>query len=82
MGCWSQRWVVQAWWMRFLMVMMVLARAMNASITRVRTSVQIWSLRGLLGVFRTVLVFLLQAAFVKPRNSRSTSFGVRYPRAE
>ena len=37
---------------------------------------------GLLGVFRTVLVFLLQAAFVKPRNSRSTSLGVRYPRAE
>ena len=32
---------------------------------------------GLLGVFRTVLVFLFQAAFVKSRNSRSTSFGVR-----
>ena len=31
--------------MRFLMVMMVLARAMNASITRARTSVHTWSLR-------------------------------------
>ena len=30
--------------MRFLMVMMVLARAMNASITRVRTSAWTWSL--------------------------------------
>ena len=37
---------------------------------------------GLLGVFRTVLVFLLQAAFFRPRNSLSTSLGVRYPRAE
>ena len=32
--------------------------------------------------FRTVLAFLLQAAFVKSRSSRSISFGVRYPRAE
>ena len=37
---------------------------------------------GLLGVFRTVLVFLLQAAFFRSRKSRSTSFGARYPRAE
>ena len=37
---------------------------------------------GLPGVFRTLLVFLLQAAFVKSRNSRSTSLGARYPRAE
>ena len=37
---------------------------------------------GLPGVFRTLLVFLLQAAFVKFRSSRSTSFGARYPRAE
>ena len=37
---------------------------------------------GLLGVFRTVLVFLLQAAFVKSRKSLSASSGVRYPRAE
>ena len=37
---------------------------------------------GLLGVFRTVLVFLLQAAFFRPRKSLSTSSGVRYPRAE
>lgn len=29
------------------------------------------------GGFRTVLVFLLQATFVKFRSSRSTSFGVR-----
>ena len=37
---------------------------------------------GLPGVFRTLLVFLLQAAFVKFRSSRSTSLGARYPRAE
>ena len=37
---------------------------------------------GLPGGFRTRLVFLLQTAFVKFRSSRSTSFGVRYPRAE
>ena len=37
---------------------------------------------GLPGVFRTVLVFLLQAAFFRSRKSRSTSFGARYPRAE
>ncbi|WP_430793403.1 transposase [Actinomyces oris] len=37
---------------------------------------------GLLGVFRTVLVFLLQAAFFRSRSSLSTSSGVRYPRAE
>ena len=37
---------------------------------------------GLPGVFRTLLVFLIQAAFVKFRSSRSTSFGARYPRAE
>ena len=37
---------------------------------------------GLLGVFRTVLVFLLQAAFFRSRKSLSTSLGVRYPRAE
>ena len=39
-------------------------------------------LLGLLGVFRTVLVFLLQATFFRPKNSLSTSSGVRYPRAE
>ena len=37
---------------------------------------------GLPGVFRTVLVFLLQAAFFRSRKSRSTSLGARYPRAE
>ena len=40
------------------------------------------TLIGLPGVFRTLLVFLLQAAFVKFRSSRSTSLGARYPRAE
>ena len=39
-------------------------------------------LAGLPGVFRTVLVFLLQAAFFRSRKSRSTSLGARYPRAE
>lgn len=37
---------------------------------------------GLLGILRTVLVFLCQAAGVRFRSSRSTSLGVRYPRAE
>ena len=58
--------------------------------TRLTRSAVEWGLRalalecmsGLLCVFRTVLVFLPQAAFVKFRSSRSTSFGVRYPRAE
>ena len=46
-----------------------------------RPSTDAWS-TGLPGVFRTVLVFLLQAAFFRSRKSRSTSFGARYPRAE
>ena len=33
-------------------------------------------------VFFGQCLFVFQAAFVKFRNSRSTSFGVRYPRAE
>ena len=32
-------------------------------------------------VFFGRCLFVFQAAFVKPRNSRSTSLGVRYPRA-
>ena len=54
----------------------------QAHVTRSRGQVSTTFLYGLLGVFRTVLVFLFQAAFVKFRSSRSTSFGVRYPRAE
>ena len=46
-----------------------------------RPSTDAWS-TGLPGVFRTVLVFLLQAAFFRSRKSRSTSLGARYPRAE
>ena len=33
-------------------------------------------------VFFGQCLFVFQAAFVKSRSSRSTSFGVRYPRAE
>ena len=34
------------------------------------------------GCFSDSACFVFQAAFVKSRSSRSTSFGVRYPRAE
>ena len=37
---------------------------------------------GLLGVFRRGACFVFQAALVRARSSHSTSFGVRYPRAE
>ena len=34
------------------------------------------------GCFSDSACFVLQAAFFRPKNSLSTSFGVRYPRAE
>ena len=34
------------------------------------------------GCFSSTACFVLQAALVKPRSLRSTSFGLRYPRAE
>ena len=41
-----QRWVVQALWMSCRVMMIEFAKRMNASMTRVRFSVQIWSLRN------------------------------------
>ena len=62
--------------------MAMVAIAQHSRPSRATPSDQAWIESWTAGCFSDSACFVFQAAFVKSRKSRSTSFGVRYPRAE